>query len=121
MDKISLKPETLKTVKDGMLRVTSGEDGTAAGVFDGLPITTAGKTGSATFSEQQNSYGRTSYGVYLGFAPYDKPEIAVCVVVFNGGHGGYVAPVARAIYEAYFKDAILQKDPGYVFKYNISN
>lgn len=118
MDKVSLKPETLKTVKDGMLRVTSGEDGTAAGVFDGLPITTAGKTGSATFSEQQNSYGRTSYGVYLGFAPYDKPEIAVCVVIFNGGHGGYVAPVARAIYEAYFKDTILQRDPGYVFKYN---
>lgn len=118
MDKISLKPETIKTVKEGMHLVTSGEDGTAAGVFDDLPIMTAGKTGSATFSEQQNLYGRTSYGVYLGFAPYDKPEIAVCVVIFNGGHGAYVAPVAKAIYEAYFKDTILQKDPAYSFKYN---
>lgn len=95
--------ETLDAVKYGMSLVTSGEDGTAAAAFAGFPMKTAGKTGSATFSNSQNAYGRTSYAVYVGYAPYDNPEIAVCVVVFDGGHGGYVAPVARAIYDAYFK------------------
>jgi penicillin-binding protein 2 len=36
-------------------------------------------------------------------APFETPEIAVCVVIFDGGHGGYVAPVARAIYENILK------------------
>jgi len=102
VEKTGIKQSTIDAVKAGMHAVT-GEDGTAAGVFKGLPIDTAGKTGSATYSDKQNEIGRTSYGVYVGFAPFDKPRIAVAVMVFDGGHGGFVAPVARAIYEAYFK------------------
>lgn len=118
MDKISLKPETVTAVKEGMSLVTD-EFGTAAGAFSNFPIKTGGKTGSATFKEkgEQEKVGRTSYGLYVGFAPYDKPEIAVCVVIFDAGHGGYVADVARAIYENYFSED-LKKTPGYVPKFN---
>jgi penicillin-binding protein 2 len=107
MEKINLSPMTIATVKDGMRKVT-GENGTAAKAFINFPIQTGGKTGSATYRSDQERIGRTSYGIYLGFAPYDNPEIAVCVVIFDGGHGGYVAPVARAIYEEYFKETLKQ-------------
>lgn len=103
IENTGVSKETLDAVKYGMSLVTEGEDGTAAAAFSGFPVKTAGKTGSATFSNQQDAYGRTSYAVYVGYAPYDNPEIAVCVVVFDGGHGGFVAPVARAMYDAYFK------------------
>jgi len=94
---------TIDAVKYGMTLVTSGDDGTAAATFKGFPIPTAGKTGSATFSNSQKDYGRTAYAIYVGYAPVNDPEIAVCVVVFDGGHGSFIAPVARAMYEAYFK------------------
>lgn len=103
IEETGVNKANLDAVKYGMSLVTEGEDGTAAGAFSGFPMKTAGKTGSATFSNQQDSYGRTSYAVYIGYAPYDNPEIAVCVVVFDGGHGGLIAPVARAMYDAYFK------------------
>lgn len=102
IEKTGVKPENLEAVKYGMSLVNSGEDGTAAQAFRDFPIKTAGKTGSATFSNSQDAFGRTSYGVYVGFAPYDNPQIAVCAIVFDGGHGGFVAPVARAMYDAYF-------------------
>jgi penicillin-binding protein 2 len=118
VEKIDLKQYTIDTVKEGMRKVTS-ETGTTSGVFLDFPIQTGGKTGSATFKENgvQEAIGRTSYGLYLGFAPYDKPQIAVCVVIFDGGHGGYVAPVARAIYETYFRDE-LKNIPNFQPMYN---
>ena len=94
---------TIDAVKYGMTLVTSGDDGTAAAAFKGFAIPTAGKTGSATFSTSQKDFGRTAYAIYVGYAPVNDPEIAVCVVVFDGGHGSFIAPVARAMYEAYFK------------------
>lgn len=103
IEKTGVKPETLEAVRYGMSLVNSGEDGTAAQAFKGFPLKTAGKTGSATFSNSQDAFGRTSYGLYVGFAPYENPQIAVCAIVFDGGHGGFVAPVARAMYDAYFK------------------
>lgn len=117
LDKIQLKQSTVDAVKAGMHAVT-GEDGTAKGVFDGLPIDTAGKTGSATYSQIQNDLDRTSYAVYVGFAPFDKPKIAVAVMVFDGGHGGFIAPVARAMYEAYFKTELDAQ--GYTPKFDVN-
>lgn len=104
VENTGVKQSTLDAIKAGMLAVT--DKGTAAGAFAGLPFQTAGKTGSATFRNDQADFGRTSYAVYVGFAPYDKPQIAVAVIIFDGGHGGFITPVARAMYEAYFKDQL---------------
>jgi penicillin-binding protein 2 len=103
LEETGVSQATIDSVKYGMSLVTGGEEGTAATAFAGFPIKTAGKTGSSTFSDTQSDFGRTAYAVYVGYAPFDNPEIAVCVIVFDGGHGGYIAPVARAMYEAYFK------------------
>ncbi|MDT8715273.1 penicillin-binding protein [Clostridium sp. 19966] len=118
-DKLNLSAETMSTIKEAMKKVTD-EGGTAATVFDNFPIQTAGKTGSATYQGNgvQESVGRSSYGVYIGFAPADNPKIAISVVIFDGGHGGYVAPVAKAMYEEYLKDDILKIKPDYQFKYS---
>lgn len=116
IEKVNMKPETLNAVKEGMLAVTSYEDGTASSLSQ-FPIKNAGKTGSATFNEKiQDKIGRTSSAVFVGFAPYDDPQIAVCVFVFDGGHGGNLTPVAEAMYEAYFKDEL--KKMNYHFQYN---
>lgn len=93
------------------------ENGTAVGAFENFPIETAGKTGTADINDQeQESWGRAPYATYISFAPYDNPEIAIVAVVYDGGHGGYIAPIAKAIYEAYFKDRILSMDPNYASK-----
>lgn len=95
---------TLDTIKKGMALVNT--EGTAKGKFDGLPFTTAGKTGTAdAFSlEFQEEIKRSSYAVYVGFAPVDNPKIAVATVIYDGGFGTQVTDVARAIYESYFKN-----------------
>jgi penicillin-binding protein 2 len=106
LENANLKQSTVNAIKAGMYQVNYGNQGTASGVFKDFPILSGGKTGSATFSNIQGDIGRTSYGWYVGFAPFDKPQIAVAVVIFDGGHGAYVAPVAKAIYEAFFKDEL---------------
>ncbi|MCY6485076.1 penicillin-binding transpeptidase domain-containing protein [Clostridium aestuarii] len=118
IEKVGLKSSTINAVKKGMYDVINGSHGTAIGAFSGFPIVNGGKTGSATFSKLQEEMGRTSYGVFVGFAPYDNPEIAVCVIVFDGGHGGSIAGVGRAIYESYFKEKLSKEYPNYVPKYN---
>ena len=40
--------------------------------------------------------------MFISFAPYDDPQIAVFVLVEHGGSGGNVAPIVRDIYDAYF-------------------
>lgn len=111
--------ETLESVKEGMGKVTS-EDGTASRLND-FPIKSGGKTGSATYNKYQDDLGRASYATFIGFAPYDNPEIAVCVILFDGGHGGYTTDVVRAIYEEYFRERLKVIDSSYKFKYNIEN
>lgn len=119
IDKIDINPKHLETIKAGMRDVTEGEHGTAANAFKGFPIPNGGKTGSANVNQAiEAAIGRSAYGTYLGFAPFDDPEIVTCIVIFDGGSGGYGAPVARAIYEEYFKDKIMAINPGYKFMYN---
>ncbi|WP_411683079.1 penicillin-binding transpeptidase domain-containing protein [Clostridium thailandense] len=100
VEKTDVKPETIEAVKAGMAAVN--EKGTAAEAFKGFPMQTAGKTGTATISLEQESFGRTDTAMYVGFAPLDQPKIAVCVMILDGGHGSGAAYVARDIYEAYF-------------------
>lgn len=120
LDKIGISASTLEAIKEGMKKVNNDEDGTAIKAWNGFPefIQTAGKTGTADFGDGEKQYevGRAPFATYVSFAPADKPEIAVVTVVYDGGHGSYAAPVARAVYEAYFKERILQNDPNYASK-----
>ncbi|WP_049759123.1 penicillin-binding transpeptidase domain-containing protein [Clostridium kluyveri] len=102
LENTEVKAENIEAVKAGMEAVN--EKGTAAKAFADFPIKTAGKTGTATIvsQEHQTQIGRTDYAEYVGYAPLDKPEIAVYVVVFDGGMGSGSAYIAKDIYSAYF-------------------
>lgn len=113
LGKVDMNPSTLAAVKEGMAKANDSEGGTASAVFSSFPIKTAGKTGTADYSNDQRDFGRSPYATYVSFAPIDKPEIAVVSVIYDGGHGAYSAPVAKAVYEAYFKDKILKDYPEY--------
>lgn len=88
-----LSENALNTVKQGML--SAALDGTAARVFGDYAIEVGGKTGTA-----QNQ--GDDHGVFISFAPYDNPEIAVAIIVEHGLHGYSCAPAVKEIYDAYF-------------------
>ncbi|MGM9974722.1 MAG: penicillin-binding transpeptidase domain-containing protein [Clostridiaceae bacterium] len=107
IEDLNLKDITVDSIKKGMAAVHSG------GAFANFPIATGGKTGTAPFRNDQKSIGRAAYGVYLAFAPVEKPEIAVSVVLYDSAHGSSAAPVARAVMETYFREEINKLYPNY--------
>ncbi|MGE5631760.1 MAG: penicillin-binding protein 2 [Caulobacteraceae bacterium] len=96
LDKIDIASQNLEAMKQGMYKVTNEVGGTARSTFVGSKVVVSGKTGTA-----QAGKGYDDHAWFVAFAPYEKPEIAVAVLIFQGGHGNYDAPVARAIIEAY--------------------
>ena len=98
---ITLNSEYLKVVKEGMKSVTSGESGTAYVRFKDFNIKVGGKTGSAEAGKDKNNRDIVN-AWFAAFAPYDDPEIAVVVMVENGGHGNYTAEAVRNIMAEYF-------------------
>lgn len=93
---LNIKKENLDVVLEGMKSVTTETGGTAYGVFKDFNIEVGGKTGSAEAGGNVNAW-------FVGFAPYDEPEIAIVVMVENGAHGSYTAEVTKEIIEEHFK------------------
>lgn len=94
-DNLQMKDENYHAIMQGMLECAT--TGTAAGVFGySYSITAGAKTGTASVPSG------TANGIFVAFAPYDDPQIAVCVVVEHGAHGNYVGSVARDIFDTYF-------------------
>lgn len=93
LDEVEISAESFNSVKQGMLQVT--ETGTATATFGNYPIKVAGKTGTA------DAYNKTN-AMFIAFAPYDDPQIAIAIAVENGGHGSAIAPVAKEVFDAYF-------------------
>lgn len=93
-----IKSEYLQTVREGMrAAVVSG----SARSLSTLPLSVAAKTGTA-----QNPSGRT-HAWFTCFAPYDKPEIVLTVLIENGGEGSAAAaPVAREFLKWWYQQKI---------------
>lgn len=94
-ENVPISQENLNAVLEGMRSVTYETGGTAYNIFKNFNIEVGGKTGSAEAGRDVNAW-------FVGFAPYNDPEIAVVVLVENGGHGNYTAEVARDIIAEYF-------------------
>lgn len=97
LDTIDIKEENYRAIMEGMRKVT--EDGTASSVFRNFPVSVGGKTGSAQVSAAKKA---DAHGVFVAFAPYENPEIAICVIGENAGSGNSVAPVAKDVFSYYF-------------------
>ncbi|HOJ00456.1 MAG TPA: penicillin-binding transpeptidase domain-containing protein [Anaerolineaceae bacterium] len=97
---LPISQTTLETIREGMGLVISSRRGTAHDALSGLNITMYGKTGTAT-----NSTGdpHAWFAGYTDTNREDKPDIAVVVLIENGGEGSEVAaPVFRRIIETYY-------------------
>ena len=99
LKKLPLSAEQLSAIQRGMYNVTSSGIGTAVDKMRGLPISTAGKTGTAQVSGE----GVEPHSWFTGYAPYETPEIAITVLVENSGEGSAVAaPIFRRVVELYY-------------------
>ena len=96
-----------------MNRVTRS-GGTAYTAFKSAEYQSGGKTGTVQlkamaedeeYDEKKVEKRFRDNAVYVGYAPFDRPEVAIAVVVENAGHGGSeAAPIARKILDEYFKN-----------------
>ena len=100
-DGISVNPESIAIAKEGMRMAASEAGGTAYNIFKNFKVEVAGKTGSAEAGKDKNGNDLVN-AWFVCFAPYEKPEVAVVVMIENGGHGNYAAEVARDVLNQYF-------------------
>ena len=96
VEDIDINQEYLDAVLAGMESVTQDSSGTAYVRFKDFNVSVGGKTGSAEVA------GNKVNAWFVGFAPFENPEIAIVVIVENGGHGNYTAEVVRDIMAEYF-------------------
>ncbi|MFZ4632373.1 MAG: penicillin-binding protein 2 [Patescibacteria group bacterium] len=90
-----IDPANMKIVREGMRQtVTAG----SARSMSIVPVSVAGKTGTAQWSTKKGPHAW-----FIGFAPYEKPELAITVLVEEGVEGSAIAvPIAKDILNWYF-------------------
>lgn len=93
-EKIDISEEALNAVKDGMKKVV--DDGSASSIFSDYEIQIGGKTGTAQLGTGSNN------AIFIAYAPFDDPEIAVAVVLEHGVRGTNAGYVAKDIFDLYF-------------------
>ena len=95
LDTLKLEQRNLDAIKLGMWKVANG-DGSCAEYFADLPVEVGAKTGTAQTGTTEAD------AVFVCFAPYDDPEIAIAIVVEKGGSGTVLASVAADVLSYYF-------------------
>lgn len=119
VDKININKEDLAIIKQGMSEVVYGKHGTASTQKKKLNYTMAAKTGTAqvfsTFGDKSKLKDLPKelrdHALFIAFAPIEKPEIAIAIVVENGEHGSTTAaPIAVEMINSYLSR-----------KYNVEN
>ena len=108
VDNNPISDTTYEKVKNGMRQVVT--KGTAMTAFEDCEYQAAGKTGTAEVP------GGADNVLFVGFAPYDKPEIVVAVVIEHGYSSTYAARVARDIFDAYMELKAKRANPEEVKK-----
>jgi len=111
-----LRESNWRHIHNAMVNVVHGRRGTARRIGRGIKYQVAGKTGTAQVFgiAQDEEYDEKTvierlrdHALFISYAPAEKPQIAVAVIVENGGHGSSVAaPIARLIMDAYLLEKI---------------
>ena len=97
IDSLEVLESDLNAVRSGMRNVV--ELGTAASLFNRFPanLPVGGKTGTV-----QITSGRSNNATFVAFAPYDKPQISMSVVIEKGAHGSWAGFAAEDVLGYYF-------------------
>ena len=124
-------PDDWEFVADAMANVMHGARGTARGAARGATYRMAGKTGTAQvfslaedeeYDAEEIRERLRDHALFVGFAPVDNPQIAVAVIVENGGSGsGTAAPVARAMFDAWLLDYSQNQQPVVASRTRVQN
>lgn len=111
---VSAAGSSWSTIISGMTGVVHGPRGTARAIGKGMDYQMAGKTGTAQVyqlsqdEDEKENRGEIAeklqdHALFIAFAPVDNPQLAVAVIVENGGSGsGTAAPIARKVFDYYF-------------------
>ncbi|MSQ49858.1 MAG: penicillin-binding protein 2 [Betaproteobacteria bacterium] len=109
VNRIPLKPENLEFVKRAMAGVN--QEGTGARAFSSAQYTSGGKTGTAQvigmkqgekYDEKKVAERHRDHSLFIVFAPLESPQVALAVIVENGGFGARAAaPIARTVLDYY--------------------
>lgn len=110
---IDVSPKTLKAIQRGLYEVVNKRRGTAYW-YRGIGLEMAGKTGTAQVRSMSSKelfarcedmpYKDRHHGIFVGYAPFDNPKVAVAAVVEHGCHGSSAAaPVVRDVVTTYMK------------------
>ncbi|TQR60591.1 penicillin-binding protein 2 [Campylobacter troglodytis] len=111
----------LPAIREAMLAVTTEPGGTAFRYFYGLPLSVAGKTGTAqvigfsqaekkNIREKDLAYYTRSHTWLTSFAPYNNPKFVVTVLLEHGGRDIASGPLTRKIYEKLIELGYLEKE-----------
>lgn len=117
MQQVDVSEASLNKVRQGMRDVILDKKGTAYWSFYKSKVSVAGKTGTAQVvmmaaeGEESMISDKTKFqdhAWFMGYAPFENPEIAFAVFVEHGGHGGSdAAPVARAVVDQWAKQKVM--------------
>jgi penicillin-binding protein 2 len=106
---VPVNPDYLAVMREAMRQSVDYGVASSAAVPG---LTVAGKTGSAEFGEQRADGSYDTHGWFVGFAPFEDPQIAVVVFVQRGGGYQNAAPVAARIFDYYFHQRYVAQPEG---------
>ncbi|NLO48560.1 MAG: penicillin-binding protein [Clostridiales bacterium] len=92
---VQAEPEYFSAIKLGMLNVS--KYGTSSSAFSSYAVEVASKTGTVQLGDDVENNA-----IFIAYAPYDDPQIAVAVVVESGGAGSAVTQIAKSVFDYYF-------------------
>ena len=101
-NQITMDESYWKTIHSGMRKVVEGKT-----YFNDLTIQVAGKTGTA-----QESKSRPNHALFVGYAPYENPEIAMAIRVANGYTSDYAAQIAKDVIKYHYNLATAEDITG---------
>jgi penicillin-binding protein 2 len=106
--------QALAVVREGLYEATHSTLGTSSAIFGSFPIPISGKTGTAEKSiDPGDGYMHTfNQSWWCGYGPSSSPDLVVCALIENGGHGGdAAAPAALKVFEQFFHKQAVQNGP----------
>ena len=104
--------QALSVVREGLFEATHSSLGTSYATFGGFPIPISGKTGTAEKAIDPGDGYMHSFNQswWCGYGPSNSPDLVVCALIENGGHGGdAAAPAALKVFEEFFHKQAAQQ------------
>ena len=97
LNTLDLDPDNVEAVKEGMWLVANDPESSSSAYFRDLPVEVGAKTGSAQVSSEVEADA-----LFVCFAPYDDPQIAISMVVEQGASGSNLAQAVAEVVDYYF-------------------